>query len=256
LPAWLTDRHFSRFWKEVSEALTSVASIERLYTTLVHRDSRRLSSRSEGVLQPAQSINLSLAWPFLLGLGELITILLLRYILPLVPDFNPLLNPGYLGETLMLLWNLHNGWVMIVCLICAIDQPVRRQGDRVPIQRSGHLELGEFHGGGITCDLSESGAAFQLNAGVAAPSQDSGWLMLDDTELRLPVEVVRLSGKGSNIRVALRYTPLDASSTGELLKLLYGGGVGLPKARQIGAINAFISLLGGLWGANPVVRRY
>lgn len=256
LPAWLTDRHFSRFWKEVSEALTSVASIERLYTTLVHRDSRRLSSRSEGVLQPAQSINLSLAWPFLLGLGELITILLLRYILPLVPDFNPLLNPGYLGETLMLLWNLHNGWVMIVCLLCAIDQPVRRQGDRVPIQRSGRLELGGFRGGGFTCDLSESGAAFQLNPGVPPPREEHGWLVLEDTDLRLPVEVVRRLNQGTEVRVALRYAPLDASTTGELLKLLYGGGVGLPQARQIGAIQAFVSLLGGLWGANPVVRRY
>jgi len=256
LPAWLTNQHYSRFWKEVSESLTAVASLERLVLALLQRGGQHPDRRNVSVTSMDQTINLNLAWPFLLGLGELITVLLLRYILPLIPGFDPLLNPGYLGETLMLLWNLHNGWVMIVCLICAIDQPVRRQGDRVPIQRSGHLELGEFHGGGITCDLSESGAAFQLNAGVAAPSQDSGWLILDDTDLRLPVEVVRLSGKGSNIRVALRYSPLDASSTGELLKLLYGGGVGLPKARQIGAINAFISLLGGLWGANPVVRRY
>ncbi len=256
LPAWLTDQHFSRFWKEVSETLTSVAAIERLYTTLVNSGRRRPPSRSTTVLQPDQSINLSLAWPFLLGLGELITILLLRYILPLVPGFNPLLNPGYLGETLMLLWNLHNGWLMIVCLICAIDQPVRRQGDRVPIQRSGHLVLGSFRGGGFTCDLSESGAAFQLNPGVPAPSEDQGWLLLEDTNLRLPVEVVRRLGQGNAIRVALRYAPLDASTTGDLLKLLYGGGVDLPKARQIGAINAFFSLLGGLWGANPVVRRY
>ncbi len=256
LPAWLTDEHFSRFWKEVSEALTAVPALQGLLRQILSRG--RPSSRAslDQEVPPNQSINLSMAWPFLLAFGELITILFLRYVLPLLPGFTHLLNPGYLGETLMLIWNLHNGWVMIVCLICAIDQPVRRQGDRVPIQRSGRLEMGPFRGGGITCDLSESGAAFLLNAGVPAPTEDQGWLLLDDTPLRLPVEVVRRTGQGANVRIGLRYVSLDAGSTGALLKLLYGGGVGLPHARRIGAINAFISLIGGLWGANPVVRRY
>ncbi len=256
LPASLTNGHFSRFWKEVSEALTAVPSLAGLLRQFINLG--RPSSRPglEQEVPPNQSINLNLAWPFLLALGELITILFLRYVLPLLPGYTHLLNPSYLGETLMLIWNLHNGWVMIVCLICAIDQPVRRQGDRVPIQRSGRLELGEFRGGGVTCDLSESGAAFLLNAGVPVPSEDNGWLLLDDTSLRLPVEVVRRTGQGANVRIGLRYAPLDAGSTGELLKLLYGGGVGLPQAREIGAIRAFISLIGGLWGANPVVRRY
>ena len=256
LPAWLTNGHFSRFWKEVSEALTAVPSLAGLLRQLINLG--RPSSRPglEQVVPQNQSINMNLAWPFLLALGELITILFLRYVLPLLPGFTHLLNPSYLGETLMLIWNLHNGWVMIVCMICAIDQPVRRQGDRVPIQRSGRLELGDFRGGGVTCDLSESGAAFLLNAGVPVPSEDNGWLLLDDTPLRLPVEVVRRTGQGANVRIGLRYAPLDAGSTGELLKLLYGGGVGLPQAREIGAIRAFISLIGGLWGANPVVRRY
>ena len=256
LPAWLTDEHFSRFWKEVSEALTTVPALAGLLRQFVSRGCPTSRPGLEHEVPPNQSINLNLAWPFLLALGELITILFLRYVLPLLPGFNHLLNPGYLGETLMLIWNLHNGWVMIVCLICAIDQPVRRQGDRVPIQRSGRLELGHFRGGGVTCDLSESGAAFVLNAGLQAPGEDIGWLLLDDTSLRLPVEVVRRTGQGANVRIGLRYAPLDADSTGELLKLLYGGGVGLPQARQIGAIQAFISLIGGLWGANPVVRRY
>jgi cellulose synthase (UDP-forming) len=256
LPAWLTNNHFSRFWKEVSEALTAVPALAGVIRLVIHRGGPTRHPGLDDEIPANQSINLGLAWPFLLALGELITILFLRYVLPLIPGFDQLLNPGYLGESLLLIWNLHNGWVMIVCLICSIDQPVRRQGDRVPIHRSGRLELGAFRGGGVTCDLSESGAAFLLNAGVPSPAESSGWLLLDDTDLKLPVEVVRRSGEGANVRIGLRYSSLDPASTGALLKLLYGGGVGLPQARQIGAIHAFISLIGGLWGANPVVRRY
>lgn len=204
-----------------------------------------------------QSINLNMAWPFLLILVELITVLFLRYVLPLLPGFESLLSPGYQGETLSLLWNLHNGWVMVVCLICAIDQPVRRQGDRIPIRRTGRLELGSFSGGGITCDLSETGAAFQLNPEVMPPEGDHGWLKLDDSQLHLPVQVVRRDLVEHSIRLALRYEPLDAASTGALLRLLYGGGdLAPPAARRISAIDAFRSLIGGIWGANPVVRRY
>jgi cellulose synthase (UDP-forming) len=258
IPSWLTGHHHSRFWGEVLEALTAVPSLGVLLGSR-----RRLQDRPRGV--PAaqestvmlQSINLNMAWPFLLILVELITVLFLRYVLPLLPGFESLLSPGYSGETLSLLWNLHNGWVMIICLTCAIDQPVRRQGDRIPIRRSGRLELGGFNGGGVTCDLSESGAAFQLNPDVQPPEGDQGWLSLDDTSIQLPVRVVRRDLVDRSLRMALRYEPLDAATTGSLLRLLYGGDdVALPVARRIGTLDAFRSLLGGIWGANPVVRRY
>lgn len=258
IPSWLTDHHHSRFWGEVLEALTAVPSLGVLLGSR-----RRLQDRPRGV--PAgqessvmlQSINLNMAWPFLLILVELMTVLFLRYVLPLLPGFESLLSPGYQGETLALLWNLHNGWVMIVCLICAVDQPVRRQGDRIPIRRSGRLELEGFSAGGVTCDLSETGAAFQLNPDVQPPSAELGWLSLDDTQLHLPVRVVRRDVVDRTVRMALRYEPLDAASTGSLLRLLYGGGdVALPVARRISAVDAFRSLIGGIWGANPVVRRY
>ena len=258
IPSWLTDHHHSRFWGEVLEALTAVPSLSVLLGSR-----RRLQDRPRGVPSDQestvmlQSINLNMAWPFLLILVELITVLFLRYVLPLLPGFESLLSPGYPGETLSLLWNLHNGWVMILCLTCAIDQPVRRQGDRIPIRRSGRLELAGFSGGGITCDLSETGAAFQLNPDVPPPQGDQGWLRLDDTPLTLPVRVVRRDVIDGSVRMALRYDALDAASTGSLLRLLYGGGdVALPQPRRIAALDAFRSLIGGIWGANPVVRRY
>ncbi len=258
IPSWLTDHHHSRFWGEVLESLTAVPSLGVL---LGRR--RRLQDQPRGVPEGQesavmlQSINLNMAWPFLLILVELITVLFLRYVLPLLPGFETLLSPGYQGETLALLWNLHNGWVMILCLICAIDQPVRRQGDRIPLRRSGRLELGGFSGGGLTVDLSETGAAFQLNPDVKPSEGDRGWLKIDDIELNLPVRVVRRDVIDRTVRMALRYEPLDAASTGALLRLLYGGGdVALPAPRRISALDAFRSLIGGIWGANPVVRRY
>lgn len=258
IPGWLTDHHHSRFWGEVLEALTAVPSVGVLLG-----GRRRLQDRPRGVpaaQEPTvilQSINLNMAWPFLLILVELMTVLFLRYVLPLLPGFESLLSPGYQGETLSLLWNLHNGWVMILCLICAIDQPVRRQGDRIPIRRSGRIELAGFIGGGVTVDLSETGAAFQLNPDVQPPEGEQGLLRLDDTQLQLPVRVVRRDLIDRSLRLALRYEPLDPASTAALLRLLYGGGdVSLPVARRIAAIDAFRSLVGGIWGANPVVRRY
>lgn len=259
VPSWLTDHHYSRFWSEVSESLIAVPSLRLLCGKL-----RRLQDNPQGRQSRLpgeegvrlQSINLNMAWPFLLILVELMTVLFLRYVLPLMPGFDNLLSPGYNGETLMLLWTLHNGWVMIVCLICAVDQPVRRQGDRIPIRRSGRLEFEGFSAGGISLDLSETGAAFLLNEGISPPEQERGLLRLDDTQLHLPVRVIRRDPIERSVRMALQYEPLEASTTADLLRLLYGGAVDLPRARRIGAIDAFRSLLGGIWGANPIVRRY
>lgn len=257
IPRWLTDHHYSRFWSEVSEALTAVPSLALLLgrrPLLQAANADELPAAEDGVR--LQTINLNMAWPFLLILVELMTVLFLRYALPLIPGFESLLSPGYRGEPLMLLWNLHNGWVMIVCLICAIDQPVRRQGDRIPIRRSGRIELEGFSAGGITIDLSETGAAFLLNEGIEPPEAQNGTLRLDDTNLQLPVSLVRRDRIDRSHRLALRYQQLDAANTGLLLRLLYGGGVALPAARRVAAIDAFRSLIGGIWGANPVVRRY
>ena len=105
---------------------------------------------------------------------------------------------------------------------------------------------------------SRSGArAFQLNPDLEPPQDAQGWLNIDDTPLRLPVHVVRRDVIDGSVRLALRYDALDTASTGSLLRLLYGGGdVAVPQPRRIAALDAFRSLIGGIWGANPVVRRY
>ena len=70
--------------------------------------------------------------------------------------------------------------------------------------------------------------------------------------MRLPVRLVR-QGPGGLAGLVCR--PMDGASNVALLNLLYGGGVDLPAPRLPESLTALRSLLGGLWRAQPILRR-
>jgi len=254
VPSWLSNHHFTPFWHEIHEALFAFPALTRLPQMLRHpfralpEDDPTTAERRFG-----QSLNLRLAWPFLLLLLLLIGTLLVHYAPAMLPDASVIPTPPYQGESANLLWNLYNGWVLLVCLLCCIDQPVRQGGDRVPLNRRGRLDVGGQPLGGHTGDVSESGVSFLLDGGGPAPAGGDGWLVLEQPAVRLPVRLVR---HGPGGLAGLEFRPMDAATNTVLLNLLYGGGVDLPAPRQPGGLTALRSLMGGLWRAEPILRRY
>jgi cellulose synthase (UDP-forming) len=253
VPSWLSNHHFKPFWHEIHETLIAFPALARLPRMLRHpfralpEDDPTTSERRFG-----QSLNLRLAWPFLLLLLLLIGTLLVHYAAAMLPGASLVPAKPYQGESANLLWNLYNGWVLLVCLLCCIDQPVRQGGDRVPLNRRGQLEIGGQPLGGHTGDMSESGVSFLIDGGGPSPGGGDGWLILEQPSLRLPVRLVRQSPCGL---AGLVFRPMDPPTNLALLNLLYGGGIDLPAPRQPGGLTALRSLVGGLWQAEPILRR-
>ena len=212
-------------------------------------------TRSEG--QPPRATEQSLRGPqavVLLGLiGMLLLTLVMRYVLPMLPSWEGGLTPTYQGEGLMLLWNLSNGALLLVCLLCCIDQPVQRRGDRLPIVRECRLELGGYRGRGESINFSESGGGLLLSGDEPPALGATGWLELLPEQLRVPVSLVRCERSGREWLVGVSFLePLTPAISASLLELLYGGGLAL---RQPDPTRALLSLLSGLWRAEPVLRR-
>ena len=254
VPSWLSNHHFNPFWHEIHEALFAFPALARLPLLLRHpfralADAHSASSERRF----GQSLNLLLAWPFLLLLLLLIATLLAHYAAAILPGASLIPAPPYQGESANLLWNLYNGWVLLVCLLCCIDQPVRQGGDRVPLHRRGQLEIGGPALSGRTGDVSESGVSFLIDGGGPSPASGDGWLILEQPHLRLPVRLVR---QGPGGLAGLVFRPMDADTNLALLNLLYGSGIDLPAPRRPGGLTALRSLVGGLWQAEPILRRY
>gem|GEM_PF-2313888 len=253
VPAWLSDQHLIPFWQEIHETLAAFPTLARL-PRLLRQPFRPLPAQADAPPQHrlGQSLNLRLAWPFLILLLLLIGTLLINYSPALLPGSTEMPTPPYRGESINLIWNLYNGWVLLICLLCCIDQPVRQGGDRLPLRRSCRLEIGGRSLSGHTGDLSETGASFHSEAGSQPPPGGDGWLELQQPPLRLPVRLVRREGE----LAGLLFQPMDSATTVALLELLYGGEVMLPRTRTPGMLTALRSLIEGLWEAEPILRRY
>ena len=268
VPSWLTQQQRVQFWNGVQDALLAVPSLRGCWN-LVLRPSQAFrplmqddqapknSSRWEGRSPKPQSVHLPLVWPFVVLIVQLCSTLTVRYLMPLLPIPLMLSLPSYNGEDLMLAWNLFNGVMITVCLLCSIDQPVLRNGARVPMQQVVTTEFGSFRGQGNLLDISETGAGIRLGRGEDLPLRgEKGWLILQDGALRLPVQVAR-SWRGrmdTDTCVGLTFLPLDPLVTTKLLRLLYGNGPVSPATPTVGFLGSILSLLRGLQQAQPEVR--
>jgi cellulose synthase (UDP-forming) len=148
VPSWLTQQQRVQFWNGVQDALLAVPSLRGCWNLVLKpsqafrplmQDDRapKNSSRWEGRSPKPQSVHLPLVWPFVVLIVQLCSTLTVRYLMPLLPIPLVLSLPSYTGEDLMLAWNLFNGVMITVCLLCSIDQPVLRNGARVGSHAAG-----------------------------------------------------------------------------------------------------------------------
>lgn len=255
IPAWLTDRHYFQFWAEVYESLFCFPALVCLGQVLVKpfRIIGRLVTVKERVAEQ-QRLDLALAWPFVVYLLLLLSALAARYGLPLLtPSW---LRSPFEGEGIMVTWTLYNGLLMLVCLLACIDQPVRRECDRFPLATVACLRAEGQVWWGVTSDVSEQGAALLLTDRVPPLTIGSGELEFPQVPLTLPVTLVRQGSRDGYPLLGLQFNLADAEREAALIRLLYNDAAWFQKLRRVGSLDAFLSLLGSLWRADPLVRRY
>jgi len=265
LPSWLSSHHQYQFWNEVYETLFCVPGLRRMLQVLRHPF--RIYGgivTSKDARGETQRINLGLSWPLALLLAMLLLALLLRSLLPLLEPGLRALQPVYEGEELMLGWNVYNGVVLAVALLACIDQPIRREADRFPIARIGRLRLGDQLVWGSTTDLSEQGAAFELECARGDLQPGPAVLELMEPALTIPARLVRLRqheadpqrGQEQGTSLFLQFEELTAEAEASLLGLIYSGERWFHRPRRLSTSDALLQALGSLWRADPLLRRF
>ncbi|MEB3199627.1 MAG: PilZ domain-containing protein [Synechococcaceae cyanobacterium] len=259
VPPWLSRGHQEPFWNAVVQALVAVPLLRHLLGRRPAAPGVVPTGSSSAGAAPRQSLSLALSWPFLLLELGLIAVLLVRYGLPtlalLLPSQPFTIQPGYIGEGTLLLWNLANGLLLLVCLLCSIDQPVLRQGDRVPLRLAARLRLGEQELAGVCRDISETGMALILEESRAFPPGSGAELWLEGLPAApWPVTVVRGFQADGRAMLGLRFEALGPQQEAQLLGLLYRGGLGVVRPPTLHPLAAAAAVFQGLLRANPVLR--
>jgi len=180
--------------------------------------------------------------------------LLLRYGLPLI-------NPGWMrspfeGEEVMLAWNVYNALIIFLCVLACIDRPVRRRHDRFPLETIARLRIGTQEVWGVTQDVSESGLTMALTDRVVALDGSDALLELPQSKLNLPSRIVRRTSKHGYPVLGLEFLPQTVDQEEALIRLLYNENVWFQKLNRVGIVDSFLILIGSLWRAEPLVRRF
>ncbi|MEA5441563.1 glycosyltransferase [Cyanobium gracile] len=253
--SWQSNSHYSQLWTEIYESLFCFPALGRL-TRMIGNPMGHIGSlvTNKDVMNLRQSMDIRLAWPLLAYLVIFSVAMFARYGLPLI-------NPAWMrspfeGEEVMLAWNAYNALIIFICLLACIDRPVRRRHDRFPLETIARLRIGGQEVWGVTQDVSESGLTMALTDRVV--SLDGGDAMLDlpQSKLTLPSKIVRQSSKHGYPVLGLEFHLQSVEQEEALIRLLYNETVWFQKLNRVGIVDSFLILVGSVWRAEPLVRRF
>ncbi len=253
--SWQSNYHYSQLWTEIYETLFCFPALGRL-ARMIRNPMGHIGSlvTNKDAVNLRQSMDLRLAWPLLAYLVMFSVSLLLRYGLPLI-------NPSWMrspfeGEEVMLVWNVYNALIIFICVLACIDRPVRRRHDRFPLETIARLRIGSQEVWGVTQDVSESGLTMALTDRVVALEGSDALLELPQSKLTLPSRIVRRTSKHGYPVLGLEFLPQTVDQEEALIRLLYNENVWFQKLNRVGIVDSFLILIGSLWRAEPLVRRF
>ena len=250
-----SNNHYSQIWTEIYESLFCFPALGRLAQMSKSPMSNigSLVTNKEAV-NLRQSMDLRLAWPLLAYLAIFTVALLVRYGLPLI-DPSWMRSP-FEGEEVMLAWNIYNALIIFICVLACIDRPVRRRHDRFPLETIARLRIGTQEAWGVTQDVSESGLTMAMTDPIVTPLGSEVVLDLPQSKLSLSARIVRQSSKHGYPVLGLEFLIQSAAEEESLICLLYNENVWFQKLNRVGILDSFLILIGSIWRAEPIVRRF
>ena len=246
---WSTGYRVSFFWNEIYETIFCFPGLRRIGFVL--RDPFGKASRvtRKGVQSEGKVYNWSLTLPLtvLLGLSVFIIGLYVggywsgRW--PTPPS----------GSWITLVWLGYNSVLLLVSILTAIDQPVRRLNDRFPLRLRCQLRFNGETYWGITENLSDTGALIRLDRPFSSATAVP--IRVELTAHNLQLAARQIHQQSDPRLVGLMFDDMPLASRRKLVELIYCNPVPEMLGKP-GGLDTVLSLLLALVQLRPILRRY
>ncbi len=245
---WSTNYRVSFFWNEIYETIFCFPALQRVWFVL--RDPFGKASRvtRKGVQNENKRYNWSLTLPLTILLGLSVSVMAL-YIGGYWTGYWP--NPPS-GSWITLGWLGYNSVILLVAILTAIDQPVRRLDDRFPLRLNCRITVQGQTYLGTTCNLSDTGALVELDAHIREyETNHPVTIELIEPGLRLQGRFVHTK---ASQQLGLVFDDMPLASRRKLVKLIYCS----PPAESSkpGGLDTVLSLVLAIIRMRPVLKRY
>jgi cellulose synthase (UDP-forming) len=268
LHAWSCDYRSSQLWADVYEVIFCFPSLGRLWQIARNPFGKVSKVTRKGIKADQKNFN----WRNNLPLWLLLLVSVGGVGLPtLGASLGWWFLPPLEQRLPMLLAIAYNCVLMMMAILAAIDQPVRRSMDRFPLHTPCEVQVGDRTLPGITENLSEGGARviipnveFPLDGDLTLilpsdrPSRRADTpISTESPALALPATLLRQHRYPQNQRcLALTFQPLDTQQQRQLVELLYCEMTWWKERKRPGGFDSLLALLVSLLQLRPITRRY
>lgn len=253
--SWACDYRLSFFWDEIYNTTFCFPGLQRLCLVLGNPFAKASTATRKGVKAETKNYNLHINWQLII----LLVISILGISIHLGGSFFELWSSSeheFQGKEIMLFWIIYNTAIIAASLLTGIDQPVRRQEDRFPLQTNCQIYVDNNVYYGKTIDVSESGACIVLK-NHKIPIAD-GLITVDflDYNLTIPAKIIRNSSHKKHSQIAIHFENVTLEQQRQLVNILYCNMNWWKQRKKPGFTDSFLALLVAIITLKPITRTY
>jgi cellulose synthase (UDP-forming) len=258
IPAWCSGNHIHQIWSEVYETITCIPWTVRLMKIL-----RAPFAIYGSTITPkdTKTNHKHIDWGLAHHLLAYVALFFLFYFLRFG---TPIIFPGFLvypvqseGQEIMIIWTIYNFAIVIVALLCCIEQPYRRSSERIQVDHIARItipSLDDLTCWGVIREISESGLSiiiskWSIDFSDIVCNTDVNIKMVD-CDLSLSGRIARIAADDHSLAVlSVMFINISESQESRLHQIIYSPNNGIMKPRILstaGSLKLYIeSLLSG-----------
>ena len=249
---WATDYRVSYFWNEVYETIFCFPALKRLCFITRNPFAKVSRVTRKGVKENGKNYNLKHTWPLILLVTLSVSIISITFIGSNLGAWNFLDDQS----TVLFSWLIYNVLLMVVAILSAIDQPVRRTVDRFPLKTACKVSVRDRVFWGYTQDVSENGASIVLVTPNFVSDTSVVELIFLENEFSVKAELICWRSKRNEATVSLQFVHVTTYQQRKLIEMLYTQMTWWKQRKKPGGLDSFLAMIATITQARPLLNRY
>jgi cellulose synthase (UDP-forming) len=252
--SWACDYRLSFLWDEVYNTTFCFPALQRLLLVVCNPFAKASTATRKGVKAEYKNYNFHISWQLII----ILSLSIFGLFIHLGATFSKLWaaeQSEFQGKEIMIFWIIYNTLIVAASILSGIDQPVRRQEDRFPLEKACKIYIDGETYDGYTSNISESGAKIVVNKPENIINQSTLIEFIEDN-FSMEAKVIRYSRKNKYLEVVVNFQNVSLIQNRYLVEMLYCNLNWWKQRKKPGFTDSFLALMTAILTLRPIRNLY